>query len=132
MTAAASVVTAPGKVVLFGEYAVLEGGRAIVAAINRRAKGELVPAKTEEQYSEVVKAVVARAGRSGFGVDRGIAIDTASFMDAAGSKLGIGSSAAVAVVAAALITGRGDEAVLEIAIDAHREAAHGEGSGVDV
>lgn len=144
-------VSAPGKVVLLGEYAVLEGGRAIVAAVNRRARGELVAAKTEEQYSEVVKAVVARAGRSGFGVSGGIAIDTSSFMATGrdrlavtggapspdrdpmdGQKLGIGSSAAVAIVAAALITGRGDETALEIAIDAHREASRGEGSGVDV
>src|SRR5262249_40941013 len=58
--------------------------------------------------------------------------DTTSFNDASGKKLGVGSSAAVAIVAAALITGRGDESALEIAIDAHREASGGEGSGIDV
>jgi phosphomevalonate kinase len=126
------VTSAPGKVMLLGEYAVLEGARAIAAAVNRRAKGKLVAARTPEQYSEVVKVVVARAGRAGFGIDGGIAIDSSAFYDEAGRKMGLGSSAAVAVVAASLVTGLGDETVLQIAIDAHREAAGGEGSGVDV
>lgn len=127
------MVSAPGKLVLLGEYAVLEGGRALVAAVNRRAKGERVPLRTEAQYSEVVKAVVARAGRSGHGLDSGgITIDTSAFSDEQGHKLGLGSSSAVAVLATSLITGRGDETVLEIAVDAHREASGGEGSGVDV
>jgi phosphomevalonate kinase len=125
-----SMTSAPGKLVLIGEYAVLEGGRALVGAVNRRAKGERVSLKTEAQYSEVVKAVVARAGRSGHGIEGGMAIDTSAFSDAHGNKLGLGSSSAVAVIAASLVCGRGDETVLEIAIDAHREALGG--SGIDV
>lgn len=125
-------VSAPGKVVLLGEYAVLEGGRAIIAAINRRATGELAAKDSAAPRSEIVKAVIARASRAGFAIEDEPAIDTSSFSDASGKKLGIGSSAAVAIVAAALITGQGDETTLEIAIDAHREASKGEGSGIDV
>ena len=36
--------SAPGKVLLLGEYGVLAGGRALVAAVNRRALGTTNPA----------------------------------------------------------------------------------------
>jgi phosphomevalonate kinase len=37
------VASAPGKLVLLGEYAVLEGAPALVLAVNRRARATLVP-----------------------------------------------------------------------------------------
>lgn len=37
------VATAPGKVVLLGEYAVLDGAPALVQAVNRRCRVEMVP-----------------------------------------------------------------------------------------
>ena len=37
------VVTAPGKLFLIGEYAVLEGGPAVLAAVNRRAVAQYLP-----------------------------------------------------------------------------------------
>lgn len=118
-------VSAPGKIMLLGDYAVLEGAPAVVAAVNRRAVGRI--ASASGRSSSVVAAVLARAGRP----DLLVEIDTASFYDGE-DKLGLGSSAAVAVVTAALATGAGDERTLRIAIDGHRDANDGRGSGVDV
>lgn len=120
--------SAPGKLVLLGDYAVLEGSRALVAAVNRRAHGVLDP---EGPRTEVVEAVLARARSEGSTIE-GVRIDTKGFLEPGGEKLGIGSSAAVAVVTAALADGRGHEATFEIALDGHRNAAGGVGSGVDV
>lgn len=126
-------VSAPGKLVLLGEYAVLEGGPALVAAVNRRAVGAAVSAEgPRERPSAVVAAVLARAERAGLAVEASLEIDTTAFRDASARKLGLGSSAAVAVVAARIVTGSGDERTLGLAIDAHRDAAGGEGSGIDV
>lgn len=123
-------VSAPGKLVILGDYAVLEGAPAMVAAVNRRAAAELLPAPARE--SEVVSAVLRLAGRLAFDpAQSSIHVDTTRFQDPDGRKLGLGSSAAVAVVAAALAGGRRDESVLRLALEAHREATGG-GSGVDV
>lgn len=120
--------SAPGKLVLLGDYAVLEGARALVAAVDRRAVGRV---DAEGPRTEVVEAVLARARAEGAGVD-GVRIDTAGFLEPGGQKLGIGSSAAVAVVTAALARGRGDELTFEVALEGHRDAAGGVGSGVDL
>ena len=124
-------VSAPGKLMLLGEYAVVDGGLAVVAAVNRRAVG-VVLTEPDPSPSPVVQAVLTRAQAEGAVLPPGIRIDTSAFRDADGAKLGLGSSAAVAVIAAALATGRGDDDVLRIAVDGHRAAAHGKGSGVDV
>lgn len=122
--------SAPGKMLLLGDYAVLDGAEAMVAAVDRRAVGACTPNAPEP--SEVVAAVLARAKKEGFQPPAGISIDTASFHDDTGTKLGLGSSASVAVVTAALAADRGDEITLRIALDGHRAAAGGKGSGVDV
>lgn len=124
------MVSAPGKLVILGDYAVLEGGTAMVAAVNRRATATL--ATSPEPPSEVVQAVLQLAAPLAFDPgERGLQIDTHAFHDQAGRKLGIGSSAAVAVVASALALGRRDQTVLELALRAHQLASGG-GSGVDV
>ena len=124
------MVSAPGKVVLLGDYAVLDGGVAMVAAVGRRAEGAIVPRSTSPEG--VVKAVLDRVPHPAFDLAReSIEIDTTSFHDERGQKLGIGSSAAVATVAAALTLGRGGPDALSLATDAHRLATGG-GSGVDV
>ena len=107
---------------LLGDYGVLDGGSAIVAAVNRRAVGQIEACEP----SEVVRAVLARAGS-----DVQVKIDTQAFYDGE-IKLGVGSSAAVAVVTAALAMQRGDDSALAVAIDGHRDANDGKGSGVDV
>jgi len=125
------LVSAPGKLVLLGEYAVVEGGTAVVAAVNRRAVGRLV--EDAPPPSPVVRAVheLARQ-RSLLEGDGGVTIDTAAFTDAEGRKLGIGSSAAVAAVTTGLLSGRTDDLARSLAVDAHRDAAGGVGSGIDV
>ena len=124
-------VSAPGKLMLLGEYAVVDGGLAVVAAVNRRAVG-VVLAEPDPAPSAVVQAVLTQAQAEGAVVPPGVRIDTSAFHDAHGAKLGLGSSAAVAVITAALATGRGDDDVLDLAVHGHRAAAGGKGSGVDV
>lgn len=124
-------VSAPGKLMLLGEYAVVDGGLAVVAAVNRRAVGVTLT-EPDPRPSPVVQAVLTRAARAGAVLPPGVRIDTSAFHDAQGAKLGLGSSAAVAVITAALATGRGDDEVLRIAVEGHRDAAGGKGSGVDV
>lgn len=116
-------VSAPGKIMLLGEYAVLEGAPAMVAAVNRRAVGRVVP---RGRSSPVVEAVLARANAAGLEVE----IDTSTFY-VGDTKLGLGSSAAVAVVTAALAKGIG-AGTLDAAVEGHRDANAGKGSGVDV
>lgn len=126
-------VSAPGKLVLLGDYAVLEGGVALVAAVDRRAKGELRPHDpVRSPPSGVVHALLDLAKKRKLTCEGDLELDTSRFRDERGHKLGLGSSAAVAVVGAALLTGRGDETVLDLALEAHREASRGEGSGIDV
>ena len=122
-------VSAPGKLVLLGDYAVLDGGRALVAAVDRRAVGVVGPGDVD---SRVVTAILEEARSLGVRVPGGVRVDTSGFVDSEGRKLGIGSSAAVAVVTAALASGRGDETCLALALEGHRKAAGGVGSGIDV
>jgi phosphomevalonate kinase len=106
-------VIAPGKLVLTGAYAVLEGAPAIVVAIDRYAAVDtLAPTK----------------------------IDTRSLYDASGQKLGLGSSAASMVASfGARALARGDDPrhaavrseIFRAVRDAHRREQGG-GSGVDV
>jgi phosphomevalonate kinase len=106
-------VIAPGKLVLTGAYAVLEGAPAIVAAVDRYAVAE---------------------------VARPDSVDTRALHDEGGRKLGLGSSAASMVAsAAARAAARGEDlgdpwvraALFRRVRDAHARAQHG-GSGVDV
>ena len=124
------MISAPGKMVLLGDYAVLEGGIALVAAVDRRAVGRRVVAG-EGAPSEVVEGVLEQIPDAEVTPDE-VLIDTSGFMDPVRGKLGVGSSAAVAVVTAALGTGRGDETTLRAALHGHRAANDGKGSGIDV
>ncbi|MCC7070683.1 MAG: hypothetical protein IT383_05135 [Deltaproteobacteria bacterium] len=129
-----TTASAPGKLVLCGEYAVLEGHAAVVAAVDVRARAAIAAAPS----APLVAAVCAAARSRGLVVPAAIAVDTAAF-SAGGRKLGLGSSAAAAVAAAGLIVhgARGAldagtrELTWQIARDAHR-AFQGGGSGIDV
>jgi phosphomevalonate kinase len=135
------MVTAPGKLVLLGEYAVLDGFPAIVAAVNRRASGQFVPGRAPE--SELVEIAVHSAAES-LGPNRAafpkgsVLVDTAAFSQN-GVKLGIGSSAATAAVAvgavlemAGLAVAESTDLIFDVASAAHRAAQGGLGSGADV
>jgi phosphomevalonate kinase len=117
-----SIVSAPGKLMLLGEYAVLEGGLALAMAVNRRAVGRRASDGAAAGLSPVVAAVFEAARRAGFPPPLNIEIDTSAFRDDAGLKLGLGSSAAAAVIAASLATDRRDETALQVAIEGHRAA----------
>lgn len=120
---------APGKLVLSGAYAVLEGARAIVVAVDR-----FVHVDTKRP-AEFVTAEV----RAALGSESAPWFD-ASALRSEGRKLGLGSSAAILVASlGALELERAPELELEElrrrvfprALRAHREAQGG-GSGVDV
>lgn len=145
---------APGKVILLGEYAVLYGATALVAAINRCAHVTVEPSDRftleamgltvtaddteslvrQERRFGLVAAVLAEVG---YDLPRArITIDTDAFY-AGENKLGLGSSAAVAVALAdALRRHRGEnpnsETLFRDAHRAHRRAQGGVGSGVDI
>jgi phosphomevalonate kinase len=135
------MVTAPGKLVLLGEYAVLDGFPAVVAAVNRRATGQFVPGRAPE--SPLVEAAVRGAaealGPNRAALPRGsVLVDTAAFSQN-GVKLGIGSSAATAVVSvgavlemAGLPITESVDLIFDVASAAHRAAQGGLGSGADV
>ena len=160
-------VSAPGKALISGEYAVLAGAWALSMALNRRAvvsinddpasgvhtvrapgfadsaiRFRVSPDGLFEWLDELpspdthglLEQVWRRSGiTSRHGLS--IAIDSRAFVDeGTGRKLGIGSSAAVAVALAGAFRELGalSESTYEIAMDAHRSFQGGSGSGVDV
>lgn len=126
---------APGKVVLVGEYAVLDGAPAIVAAVDRGVEVEVFPAPVrtvqapgDGRYAEAaLSAAGAPAGNYAFRDWNPAPTAT---------KAGFGGSAA-ACVAATLASAalRGEtldaEALVDRAEPIHR-AIQGGGSGIDV
>jgi phosphomevalonate kinase len=141
MNAAFASVSAPGKVFLVGEYAVLDGGTAVVAAVDRRARGRFVPgsAPSTPLVAEAIRAVGEYLAPSGPAVPAGAPEIDSSALSAEGGKLGLGSSAAAAVVAVgALLEAAGREAggdralAFRLADRAHRAVQGGRGSGGDV
>lgn len=145
--------SAPGKIVLTGEYAVLAGAPALVAAVCRRVTCRVAPRQaggwrfacsgfsSDETFS---KAAVLRAPPNTIaGVARqvvaaaqapahlAIAIDSSACYRN-GQKLGVGSSAAtVTALAGALLAARGETPTLPKLIELHT-AFQGGGSGLDV
>ena len=127
--------SAPGKLFLIGEYAVLHGGTAVVTAVDRRAVARFVPGANPSTplIAEAVKAVAEHAGTS---IDGAPEVDSTA-LSQGDQKLGLGSSAAAVVAAIGALwdaLGRSPEpAVLwPLALAAHRKAQGGRGSGGDV
>jgi phosphomevalonate kinase len=135
------VVVAPGKVFLVGEYAVLEGGAAVMAAVSRYAVAQYLPDLTPESpvIAEAVKRAVAALGDLARALPPGSAlVNTAAFRHKL-AKLGLGSSAASAVAAAGSVLAFAGidivdkrELLFSIADEGHRAAQNGLGSGADV
>ena len=129
-----AVARAPGKLVLSGAYAVLEGAPALVTAVDRYAFADA------SRPASFVAPEVREALRA-----RGMPESAAPFVDASAlragdRKLGLGSSAAILVASLAALElreapGLDDESlaerVLRPALAAHRRAQGG-GSGIDV
>lgn len=152
------LASAPGKVVLSGEYAVLDGAPAIAMAVDRRATVTLsaieggVSEVRALAYTPVVghfqiskAGVTWQDGRDVFGAVNAVLraaedvpgsaialnLDTAEFIDAdTRRKIGIGSSAALIVALCAAVRESTD--VAAIARRAHADLQGGLGSGVDV
>jgi mevalonate kinase len=135
------LVVAPGKVFLVGEYAVLEEGVAVLAAVSRHAVGQYVPGL---EPSSPVVAETDRRARAALGdlakaLPAGsVLVDTSAF-EAGGVKLGLGSSAAAAVVTAGAIfehagvsVATHEELLYSVADAGHRAAQGGVGSGADI
>ncbi len=128
--------SAPGKLVVAGEYAVLEGAPAIVAAVNRRALASLSASGVVNAEARILLDAVCAVLECP--APDHVALDTASFHAATGPgrgmKLGLGSSAALTAALCRLLLpeqtppGR----LLERAIAAHRRFQGGVGSGADV
>jgi phosphomevalonate kinase len=124
------IATAPGKLILTGEYAVLDGAPAIVVAIDRRA---IARRGGDVTTSPFVLAVAAELGGEAGEIARRVVVDTSALYDGE-LKLGLGSSAA-ATVAATACAGVPRDQILAIALAAHgnAQALRGaRGSGADV
>lgn len=129
--------SAPGKALLCGEYAVLEGAPAIVAAVDRRVR--VAWAEPHVGMSPEVEATLRRAQAELGPVGRSLHVD-ASELHLDHIKLGLGSSAAAATAAAgAVFASHGhdlaDRSTLQrlfaCAFEGHASVAP-QGSGVDV
>lgn len=150
--------SAPGKLALLGEYAVLEGAPAVVMAVNRRARvrvrhnaehdlliapqicdrnvpfnrnhnGAVEWTPVDDSTAVLLKLIGQLIERFAPPEPVEIETDTAAFYDE-GLKLGFGSSAAITVATASAL--RGESLDLIELVAAHREAQDGHGSGFDV
>lgn len=154
------IATAPGKLIVCGEYAVLDGAPAICAAVDRRA---VVTVASGDKNFHVVKAPgfsnvdgAFRADESGMtwleggsdytlfehvwqrslpdpAVPCEFTLDTRTFRSATDErKIGLGSSAALTVALATALEVLGGARVEDVAGPAHRDFQDGKGSGVDI
>lgn len=169
--------SAPGKLFLLGEYAVLEGAPALLAAVDARVAvtvgdatdgcwhlavpglatprlatprlaierltlgpNGVIPDDTDDRTTEAlrvfdaVRSCVADVGVLPDALD--VTIDSTAF-SLGGRKLGLGSSAAVAVALTSALgiahgLGLDSSALFALAATAHRHAQRGAGSGGDV
>jgi phosphomevalonate kinase len=153
--------SAPGKFVLSGEYAVLDGAPAVCVAVDRRAV-VTIETHTGDHHRVQAPGFTTVTGR--FEADAGgltwlsggrdfglfealwnasrparaagplaISLDTAAFHDpASGRKIGLGSSAALAAALAVALESMGGTRAQDAAHAGHRLFQGGSGSGVDV
>lgn len=145
---------APGKLFLAGEYVVLRGAPALVAAVDRHAEVRLDDAPEALSLTSLAEGVEMTAPALESASERGgdigavlavahmldahrghVVIDTRSFL-LGEHKLGLGRSAATIVAAtAALLAARGERvrgAIRHAALEANRRFQQGHGSGGDV
>jgi phosphomevalonate kinase len=132
-------VSAPGKLMVSGEYAVLEGAAAVVAAVDRRAIAR-VRAQSDSIASAEARAAYRQVEQRLGSLGHEPTVDVSS-LRSQGFKLGLGSSAAAAAAAAGLAFaehGRRDlgstatrSAIFDAALRGHREISP-QGSGADV
>lgn len=136
------IATAPGKLILAGEYAVLDGAPALVTAVDRRAVARHGVARGSSPFLLAVASELAERRGSKDPAARAaleVSVESTAFYDHQ-TKLGLGSSAAVTVAATACALGEAGlvidrEEILAVASAAHARAqgARGAiGSGADI
>ena len=134
-------VSAPGKLLLLGEYCVAFGGLGLAMAVDRRV--ELRPAPTERMDQENLVDFCREFAAQRLGVEpSGLAWRADSSRLHEGEvKLGLGSSAAVAAAAvSSLLVELGHEIdsaserdrLWRLTLDAHGAVQGGRGSGIDI
>lgn len=149
------IASAPGKLFLLGEYAVLNGHPALVAAVDQRVVARFTPHANPEDPLTVAGSLSADPvvvdglehsfGRAFAGVaaarellqqptlSGALTVDSTALYSADGRKLGYGSSAAVVVAVAAAVMGRVPTADTFVTLRAwHNRAQQSEGSGGDI
>jgi phosphomevalonate kinase len=152
---------APGKAVIWGEYAVLAGAPAMVMAVDRYAECQLEPggdvwscqalgfndqvnvsadqllSGSVSMHSAAAPIAVACQNLALTSLSPGarVQLDSRRFYAEGqpGRKLGIGSSAAICTAAcAAMAELSGNSLSFEQALQAHRQMQQAQGSGIDV
>ncbi len=135
------VVVAPGKIFLVGEYAILEQGVAVLAAVNRVAVAQFVPGMdaASRVVSEAVRRAIAEIGEAAAALPSGSPLVSTDDFRHADQKIGLGSSAATAVASvgavfesAGISVANHRDRIFATAFAAHRAAQDGAGSGADV
>ncbi|MGF1469269.1 MAG: mevalonate kinase [Sandaracinaceae bacterium] len=148
-TAAGRAVSAPGKLMISGEYVVLDGEAAVVAAVDRRLVARWSPPRDDGSAGAVGRSpehpglgpearLTLEHAEARFGaVPMSLALDAAPLRQGA-RKLGLGSSSAGSVAAAGAVAAfHGEDVaslrpeILRLAIEGHRAVAP-QGSGADV
>ncbi|RVU42946.1 hypothetical protein EA187_14005 [Lujinxingia sediminis] len=137
----APAVSAPAKLFLFGEYAVLGGARALVHATKRRVTASLTPgqhayrvvgADLSSSLALPCAALSALHLPTDADVLRELTLDVGDLYEG-GQKLGLGSSAASTVaIIKALAPHLSPAQTFDVAHRAHRALQGGRGSGADV
>ncbi|MDC0213503.1 hypothetical protein OAL14_01715 [Gammaproteobacteria bacterium] len=146
--------TAPGKIVLWGEYAVLEGAPAVTMAVSRYSKVDLATTQGSWEFiskgfntpglhlfekdfcyipaTQFAELTLKHLGFNDFHVPFSLSSDTSSFYRKQ-KKVGLGSSASLATATYHALTQLlGVEASLEGALEIHKRWQSGSGSGIDV
>ncbi len=135
------VVIAPGKVPLVGEYAVLEEGSTVLAAVTRHAKAQFTT-RTDPMspmVAEIVRRTKAELGDVAAALPAGsVLVNTDDFQQGS-ERSGFGTSAAIAVATiGAVFESLGlamrdrKSQILGIADGARRAAQGNAGSGADL
>ncbi len=130
---------APGKIILCGEYAVLEGAPAIVAAVDRHVHAMWIEGEDAPDLPLEARQARELAEKASGTVPHHLAIDASALRDG-DRKLGLGSSGATAAAAAGAVfvwngSDLDDESVRRRVFDCALRGHHAiaaQGSGVDV
>lgn len=132
-----AAASAPGKVILFGEHFVVHGNPAIVSAISRRARVEVAESENDVFVVEGFQGDNPASSAASYlakklGYSRGLILRISSQIP---QSVGLGSSASVAVAAAAatlqLIRGKIEYDLLLEAAHEGEKVAHYMPSGID-